>query len=63
MVKNKLNRLIRPHMGLYFAAMGAFSAVAMLMEQYWLGATMGAAVLLMYALYQVDRNFRNRQLH
>ena len=62
MVKNKLNRLIRPHMGLYFAAMGGFSAVAMLMEQYWLGATMGAAALLMYALYQVDRAYRRREL-
>ena len=62
MVKNKLNRLLRPHMGVYFAAMGAFSALAMLMEQYWLGATMAGAALLLYAVYHLDRNYRSREL-
>ena len=62
MVKNRFNRLLRPHMGFYFAAMGGFSAVAMLMDQYWLGATMAGASLLMYALYHLDRNYRRREL-
>ena len=47
MVNQRLNRLLRPHMGVYFAAMGGFSALAILMEQYWLGATMAAAALLL----------------
>ena len=62
MVKNKLNRLLRPHMGVYFAAMGVFSALAMLMEQYWLGATMAAAAMLLYGVYSLDRNNRRRDL-
>ena len=62
MVNQRLNRLLRPHMGVYFAAMGGFSALAILMEQYWLGATMAAAALLLYAVYHLDRNYRRREL-
>ena len=62
MVKNRLNRLLRPHMGAYFGAMGVFSAVAMLMEQYWLGATIAAAAALLFALYNMDRSYRRKQL-
>ena len=62
MVNNKLNRLLRPHMGVYFGVMGAFSAVAMLLQQYWLGATQAAAALLLFALYNLDRNYRRREL-
>ena len=62
MVNHKLDKLLRPHMGVYFAAMGGFSALAMLMEQYWLGAVMAGASLLLYALYHLDRNYRRREL-
>ena len=62
MVKNKLNRLLRPHMGVYFGVMGVFSGVSMLMEQYWLGATIAAAAALLFGLYNLDRNYRRRQL-
>ena len=62
MVKNKVSRLLRPHMGIYFGVMGVFSGVAMLLEQYWLGAAMGAAALLLFTLYNIDRNYRRRQL-
>ena len=41
--------------------LGAF-ALAMLMEQYWLGAVMAGASLLLYALYHLDRNYRRREL-
>ncbi len=61
-MKHRLDRLLRPNMGAYFAAMGGFSALAMLMEQYWLGATMGGAALVMYALYHLDKNYRRREL-
>ena len=62
MVKNRLNRLLRPHMGVYFGAMGAFSGVAMLMEQYWLGAAMAAAAALLFMFYNLDRNYRRKKL-
>ena len=62
MVKNKLSRLLRPHMGIYFGIMGAFCVVALFMEQYWLGATQACAALLLYALYHLDRSYRRREL-
>ena len=61
-MNKKLNRLLRPHMGVYFTALGGFSALAMLMEQYWLGAIMAGSALLLYALYHLDRNYRRREL-
>ena len=61
MVKKKLNRLLRPHMGVYFGTMGGFCAVAMLMEEYWLGATMAAAAAVLFALYSLDRNYRRKR--
>ena len=61
-LKNKLTQLLRPHMGVYFGVMGVFSGVAMLMEQYWLGATMAAAASLMFALHNLDRTYRRKQL-
>ena len=61
-MNNKLSRLLRPRMGIYFAVMGACSVVALLMEQYWLGAVVGAVTLLLYALYHLDRSFRAREL-
>ena len=62
MVKNKLSRLLRPHMGIYFGLMGVFCVVALLMEQYWLGAIQACAALLLYALYHLDRSYRRREL-
>ena len=62
MVKNRLNRLLRPHMGVYFGIMGVFSGIAMLMEQYWMGAVMGGAAALLYVAYNLDRSYRRKQL-
>ena len=62
MVKNRLNRLLRPHMGVYFGAMGVFSGAAMLMEQYWLGVAMAAAAAVLFMSYNIDRNFRRKKL-
>ena len=61
-MKNRLNQLLRPHMGVYFGAMGVFSGVAMLMEQYWLGVAMAAAAALLFLFYNLDRNFRRKKL-
>ena len=62
MVKNRLNQLLRPHMGVYFGAMGVFGCAALLMEQYWLGVAMAAAAAVLFLSYNLDRNFRRRKL-
>ena len=61
-MNKKLNRLLRPHMGFYFAAMGICSLVALVFEQYWLGAMEGAAALALYGIYSLDRAYRQREL-
>ena len=61
-MNKKLNRLLRPHMGFYFAAMGICSLVALVFEQYWLGAMEGAAALALYGVYSLDRAYRQREL-
>ena len=61
-MNKKLNRLLRPHMGLYFAAMGICSLVALFFEQYWLGAMQGAAALALYGIYSLDRGYRQKEL-
>ncbi len=62
MVKNKLNRLLRPNMSIYFAAMGVFSGIALLLQQYWMGTIMGLTAFLLFTLYNVDRNYRQKEL-
>ena len=61
-MKNKLNRLLRPNMSVYFAAMGVFSGIALLLQQYWLGTIMGIAALLLFTLYNMDRGYRQKEL-
>jgi len=61
-VKNKLNRLLRPNMSIYFSAMGIFSVVSLVMQQYWLGTIEGVAALLLYAIYNMERRHRHREL-
>ena len=61
-MKKKLNRLLRPQMGLYFAAMGICALVALIFEQYWLGALEGAAALALYGIYSLDRAYRQKEL-
>ena len=62
MVKTKLKRLLRPNMSVYFTAMGVFSAVALIMQQYWLGTIQGVVALLLYAIYNMERRYRHREL-
>ena len=61
-MKNRLNQLLRPHMGVYFGAMGIFGCAALLMEQYWLGVAIAAAAAVLFLFYNLDRNFRRRKL-
>ena len=62
MVNKRVNRLLRPHMGVYFGTMAVFSAVSMLMGQYWMGAAMAASAALLFIFYNIDRTYRRRQL-
>ena len=61
-MKNRLNQLLRPHMGVYFGAMGIFGCAALLMEQYWLGVAIAASAAVLFLFYNLDRNFRRRKL-
>ena len=61
-MKRKLGRLLRPGMGMYFAVMALFCAVTLLEEHYWLAAAETSVTLLVFMLYIMDRNRRNRQL-
>ena len=61
-MKRKLGRLLRPGMGVYFMVMAAFCATALLSEQYWLAAAETSVTLLLFTLYIMSRNRRNRQL-
>ena len=61
-MNKKLNRLLRPHMGFYFAAMGICALIALIFEQYWLGALQGGAALALYGIYSLDRGYRQKEL-
>ena len=61
-MKNKLNKLLRPHMGIYFSVMGVFAVLSLLMQQYWLGAIQGTAAALLFAVYNLDRTYRRKEL-
>ncbi len=58
----KLGRLLRPGMGMYFFVMAAFCAAALLEEQYWLAAAETSVTLLVFMLYIVSRNRRDRKI-
>ena len=61
-MKKKLNRILRPGMGGYFAVMAGFCAAAMLAEKYWLAVAECAVTLLLYVMYLADRNRRHRDI-
>ena len=61
-MKRKLGRLLRPGMGVYFLVMAAFCAAALLVEHYWLAALESTVTLVVFMLYVMNRNRRNRQI-
>ena len=61
-MKRKLGRLLRPGMGAYFFVMAAFCAAALIERHYWLSAAEASVTLLVFTLYLVGRNRRDRQL-
>ncbi len=61
-MNRRLGRLLRPGMGMYFLVMAAFCAAALLEEAYWLAAAETSVTLLVFMLYVMNRNRRDRQL-
>ncbi|MBQ7001018.1 MAG: DHH family phosphoesterase [Oscillospiraceae bacterium] len=61
-MNRKLGRLLRPGMGIYFFVMAAFCVAALLEEQYWLAAMETSVTLLVFMLYILNRNRRDRQI-
>ena len=61
-MNRKLGRLLRPGMGMYFFVMAAFCVAALLEEQYWLAAAETSVTLLVFMLYVMSRNRRDRQI-
>ena len=61
-MKRKMGRLVRPGMGIYFILMAAFCAAALLAENYWLAAAETSVTLVVFMLYVMSRNRRNRQI-
>ena len=61
-MKRKLGRLLRPGMGAYFFVMAAFCAAALIERHYWLSAAEASVTLLVFTLYLVGRNRRDRQI-
>ena len=61
-MKNRLGRLIRPGMGAYFVVMGGFCAATLILRQYGLAAVEGVITLLLFSVYTLDRNYRQKQI-
>ena len=61
-MNRKLGRLLRPGMGIYFFVMAAFCVAALLEGQYWLAAAETSVTLLVFMLYIMNRNRRDRQI-
>ncbi len=61
-MNKKLGRLLRPGMGIYFVVMAMFCAAALLQGEYWLAAAETSVTLLVFMLYVMNRNRRDRQI-
>ena len=61
-MNRKLGKLLRPGMGMYFVVMAAFCAAALLERYFWLAAAETAVTLLVFMLYVMNRNRRDRQI-
>ena len=61
-MNRKLDRLLKPGMGMYFFVMAAFCTAALLEGYYWLAAVETSVTLAVFMLYVMNRNRRDRQL-
>ena len=60
-MNKKLGRLLRPGVGMYFVVMALFCGAALFADHYWLAAAESAVTLMVFTIYMVSRNYRNRQ--
>ncbi len=58
----RLGRLLRPGVGVYFVVMAVFCGAALLSGAYWLAAAESAVTLIVFAVYTVNRNRRDRKI-
>ncbi len=61
-MNKKMNRLLRPGLGVYFVVMLGFCLVALLMDQPVLAGIEGAVTAVLYASYLAIRKLRHREL-
>ena len=61
-MNNRLGRLLRPGMGVYFVVMGLFCAAALILGQYWLAAAESAVTLVVFGVYMANRSRRDRKI-
>ena len=61
-MKKRLGKLIRPNMGLYFAVLLIFCAAALYVGEYWLAAAEIMFTLLVFLVFTMVRNRRDKKL-
>ena len=61
-MNRKMDRLLKPGLGVYFFVMAAFCAAALLEGHYWMAAVETTVTLVVFMLYVMNRNRRGRQL-
>jgi len=61
-VRKKLGKLLQPEMGWYFAVLVIFCGAALYVGAYWLAAAEAVASLLVFLLFTLARNHRNKKL-
>ena len=61
-VKRRLRKLLRPNMGLYFAVLVLFCAAALYVGRYWLAAAEAVATLLVFLIFTMAKNYRDKKL-
>ena len=58
----KLGKLLRPNRGIYFLILGVFCAAALVCRQYLLTGIEAGVTLVVFLIYTLNRNYRNRQI-
>lgn len=61
-MNQKLGRLLRPGVGIYFAIMALFCAASLVAGAYWLTALEAGITLLVFTSHMVSRTRRDRQI-
>ena len=59
---HRLDKLLRPGVGVYFVVMACFCAGALVCGQYWLAAAESAVTLVVFLIYVLNRKRRDRKI-